>query len=104
MAVNISSYSINEDLVDNHQRNFKEDKLKPCYLELEITESIMQTPEITIPILNKIKELGVHLSIDDFGTGYSSLAYLRDFPIDSPENRSIFYGRDSNGQPKWSHY
>ena len=43
----------------------------------------MQTPEITIPILKKIKELGIHLSIDDFGTGYSSLAYLRDFPIDS---------------------
>ena len=43
----------------------------------------MQTPEMAIPILNKIKELGVKLSIDDFGTGYSSLAYLRDFPIDS---------------------
>ncbi len=29
----------------------------------------MQTPEITRPVLKKIKELGVHLSIDDFGTG-----------------------------------
>ena len=51
----------------------------------------MQTPEMAIPILNKIKEVGVKLSIDDFGTGYSSLAYLRDFPIDSSENRPIFY-------------
>ena len=83
MAVNISSYLIKEDLVKTVKEILQKTGLEPCYLELELTESIMQTPEITIPILNKIKELGVHLSIDDFGTGYSSLAYLRDFPIDS---------------------
>ena len=69
----------------------KKTQLQPCYLELEITESIMQTPEICIPILKKLKSLGVRLSIDDFGTGYSSLAYLRDFPIDSLKNRPFLY-------------
>ena len=83
MAVNISSYSIKDDLVETIKEILKKTQIEPCYLELEITESIMQTPEMAIPILNKIKELGVKLSIDDFGTGYSSLAYLRDFPIDS---------------------
>ena len=58
MAVNISSYSIKEDLVEIIKEILKKTQLEPCYLELEITESIMQTPEITIPILNKIKELG----------------------------------------------
>lgn len=43
----------------------------------------MQTPQLTIPILKEIRNLGVSLSIDDFGTGYPSLAYLRDFPINS---------------------
>jgi len=52
-------------------------------LEIEITESaVMDNPEQTILILNKIHELGVKISIDDFGTGYSSLSYLKKLPID----------------------
>lgn len=83
MGVNISSSLFKEDLVTMVSDILKKTNLAPCSLELEITESIMEAPEVTIPILKKIKELGVHLSIDDFGTGYSSLAYLRDYPIDS---------------------
>ncbi len=37
----------------------------------------------TIPLLERLRELGVSLSIDDFGTGYSSLAYLRRLPLDA---------------------
>lgn len=83
VAVNISSNLFKEDLVSIVSEVLKETRLEPCYLEIELTESVMQTPEIAKPILNELKELGVNLSIDDFGTGYSSLAYLRDFPIDS---------------------
>jgi EAL domain-containing protein (putative c-di-GMP-specific phosphodiesterase class I) len=43
---------------------------------------VMQDPEHFIPILRKLKELGVELSVDDFGTGYSSLSYLKRFPFD----------------------
>ena len=32
--------------------------------------------------IDRLRELGVHLSLDDFGTGYSSLTYLSRFPID----------------------
>ena len=35
-----------------------------------------------IPVLHKIRELGVKLSMDDFGTGYSSLSLLKQLPID----------------------
>lgn len=83
VGVNISSCLFNDCLVSLVTRVLRESKLEPCYLELEITESIMQNPEITIPIINELKGIGVRLSIDDFGTGYSSLAYLRHFPIDS---------------------
>ena len=43
----------------------------------------MHSPARLIPVLTKIKALGVRLAIDDFGTGYSSLAQLKNFPIDS---------------------
>ncbi|MFA7572852.1 MAG: EAL domain-containing protein, partial [Lutispora sp.] len=56
--------------------------LKPQYLELEITESVLI--EDMDSNLNKIRELralGIKVSLDDFGTGYSSLTYLRELPI-----------------------
>ncbi|MDR7000220.1 EAL domain-containing protein [Neobacillus niacini] len=83
IAVNISPYLLKGDLVEMITQILIKTKLQPCYLELEITESLMQDPEFTIPILRKLKSLGVRLSIDDFGTGYSSLSYLKHFPIDS---------------------
>jgi diguanylate cyclase (GGDEF)-like protein/PAS domain S-box-containing protein len=82
IGVNISSSLVNKDLVPMVKRILKETKLKPNYLEIELTESIMQDPKITLPILKELKELGIRISIDDFGTGYSSLAYLRQLPID----------------------
>src|SRR6185503_11570159 len=43
----------------------------------------MQNAELSLTILNRLKEMGIRISIDDFGTGYSSLSYLKRFPIDT---------------------
>lgn len=56
--------------------------LDPCYVDLEITESMTLDKETAFDQLKRLKELGVFISIDDFGTGYSSLHYLKDMPID----------------------
>jgi diguanylate cyclase (GGDEF)-like protein len=83
IAVNISVRQLQEDhFVDYVVNVLDQAGLNPKYLELEITESIMQNIDESMIILNQLKEYGVNLSIDDFGTGYSSLSYLRHLPID----------------------
>ncbi|MDN7240977.1 EAL domain-containing protein [Planococcus sp. N028] len=61
----------------------EESKLDAQFLELEITESIMQNIRESKDILTHLKALGVKISIDDFGTGYSSLHILSKLPIDT---------------------
>lgn len=72
-----------ENIVEIVQRTFKEIDLRPEYIELEITESVMQESETSIQFLKELKNLGVNVSIDDFGTGYSSLRYLKELPINN---------------------
>ncbi|KQN27342.1 diguanylate cyclase [Sphingomonas sp. Leaf34] len=46
-------------------------------LELEVTEGVFMHEGLgATQILDRVAELGVHLSLDDFGTGYASLGYL----------------------------
>jgi diguanylate cyclase (GGDEF)-like protein/PAS domain S-box-containing protein len=84
IAVNLSARQFaQKDLVQSVARVLEETGLAPCYLEIELTESLVMTDvELAIGILRDLKALGVQISIDDFGTGYSSLAYLKRFPID----------------------
>lgn len=83
ISVNISVRQLQEDrFIDTVKQILDQTGLPPGYLDLEITESIMQNSENTAMILNQLKELGVTLAIDDFGTGYSSLSLLKHLPID----------------------
>ncbi len=83
MAVNISPRQFrNGDLVAVVARALERSGLEPCWLELEITESlIMWNVEAAVGTMRELSEMGVLLAIDDFGTGYSSLAHLKRFPI-----------------------
>jgi EAL domain-containing protein (putative c-di-GMP-specific phosphodiesterase class I) len=56
--------------------------LRPEYLELELTESLLLTnADLTASIMAELRAMGVTLAIDDFGTGYSSLGYLSQFKV-----------------------
>ncbi|RTE07073.1 bifunctional diguanylate cyclase/phosphodiesterase [Paenibacillus whitsoniae] len=84
MAVNISSRQFQQsNLIEVVSQTLKETGLDAKYLELELTESIIQDSKFAISTMQKLKGMGIFLSIDDFGTGYSSLSYLKLFPIDS---------------------
>ncbi|WP_426210058.1 EAL domain-containing protein [Massilia sp. TWP1-3-3] len=65
------------------QRALDDSALAPQWLELELTESVsMADPERSVPMMERMKTIGLSLSIDDFGTGYADMSYLRRFPID----------------------
>ena len=51
-------------------------------LELEVTESVVQTTGENIDMFNHLRAIGLRIAIDDFGTGYSSLSSLKYLPID----------------------
>ncbi|WP_432695074.1 putative bifunctional diguanylate cyclase/phosphodiesterase [Marinobacterium sp. YM272] len=84
LSLNVSSHQLRNDrfaglVADVSQRH----KLKPGYLILEITESmLMENSDQTQEIMLQLKQQGCLLSIDDFGTGFSSLSYLQKFPLD----------------------
>jgi len=85
VSVNISSHQFRDGrLADDVGAAIAAAGIRPGFLELEITESVlMQELETTLVELETLKKAGVSLSIDDFGTGYSSLSYLKRFPIDT---------------------
>jgi EAL domain-containing protein (putative c-di-GMP-specific phosphodiesterase class I) len=84
IAVNMSARQCEQpDVEEVVSRALRDSGLEPRYLELEITESLsMANPEQSVPLMQRLKRIGVALSIDDFGTGFSNLSYLKRFPVD----------------------
>ncbi|MEW9050835.1 MAG: EAL domain-containing protein [Neobacillus sp.] len=83
IAVNVSVRQFqDEHFIDYISNLLNEVGLDAGYLELEITESLMQNLENSMILLNQLKDLGIILTVDDFGTGYSSLSTLKHLPID----------------------
>ena len=82
MAVNVSPRQFQDKhFIETVKRVLEVTELDPKYIELEITESIMQDIEQVNPVLQSLKALGIGFAIDDFGTGYSSLSILRKLPV-----------------------
>src|SRR6266496_2138445 len=83
IAVNVSAIQFRQEgFRELIKRVLNETHLAPQYLELELTESLLlSNADMTFPVLQELKAMGLKLAIDDFGTGYSSLSYLRQFPV-----------------------
>ncbi|HBN51544.1 MAG TPA: two-component system response regulator, partial [Thalassospira sp.] len=56
--------------------------LDPKWLEIEVTESMIQDEDIMIDTLHELRAVGVSVAIDDFGTGYSCLRSIKSLPIE----------------------
>ncbi|MGQ0620228.1 MAG: two-component system response regulator [Panacagrimonas sp.] len=83
MAVNASAVQMdNGKLAADVDAALAASGLDPSQLEVEITESSLQSESIAIATLHQIRRLGVSVAIDDFGTGYSCLSSLKNLPLD----------------------
>ena len=83
MSINLSpSQVLDLGLVDEVRRVLDQTGLPPECLVLEITESLaMQSLDVAVDLLNRLKQPGINIALDDFGTGYSSFNYLTRLPI-----------------------
>ena len=83
MAVNISSTHFQDQALSSTIIDVLEETgWAPADLELEVTESVVQTTGKNIDMFNQLRSIGLKIAIDDFGTGYSSLSSLKYLPID----------------------
>lgn len=98
VAVNVSVLQFKHGLfLETVRRILGETGLDTRYLELEITESIMQNIKESREILKCLRGMGIKIAIDDFGTGYSSLHVLQKLPIDTIKiDKSFVDELDSN--------
>ncbi|KOP75854.1 diguanylate cyclase [Bacillus sp. FJAT-21351] len=84
IGVNVSPIQLKSSrFVAEMEQILKKTDLEPHFLELEITESVIQNSQESKKVLNRLRSLGVKVAMDDFGTCYSSLSYLKHLPIDT---------------------
>jgi diguanylate cyclase (GGDEF)-like protein len=98
VAVNVSPPQFFEsDFVEQVARTLEATGLPASALELEITETVVQTGSATIESLHQLRALGVSIALDDFGMGYSSLTSLEQLPITRVKlDRLLVAGVDTN--------
>jgi EAL domain-containing protein (putative c-di-GMP-specific phosphodiesterase class I) len=82
VAVNLSARLIDDpQLPDRVAGLLAKHSLAPPQLTLEITETAaLGTTAAHLSNLDRLRDLGVHISVDDYGTGLSTLDYLKKIP------------------------
>jgi diguanylate cyclase (GGDEF)-like protein len=98
VAINVSPRQfLDYRFVDTLQALLSEFQLPAKCVELELTESVLQTGPATIKTLHQLRGIGVAIALDDFGTGYSSLASLQQLPLTRVKlDRSLIASMDGS--------
>jgi diguanylate cyclase (GGDEF)-like protein len=84
IAINISFQQLRQyNFTTNLRHILQEYRIKPEFIELEITEHMLLLHQDAAYAIQELKDLGVRVVLDDFGTEHSSLNYLRKLNIDA---------------------
>jgi diguanylate cyclase (GGDEF)-like protein len=100
IAINVSARQLLDNRFAEGVRNLLREYRLPAHcIELELTESVLQTGAATIDSLRLLRSLGVAIALDDFGTGYSSFASLEQLPLSRIKlDRTLIAGIDTNAR------
>ena len=88
---------IDASFVDRVRDLLRTHRLPPRCIEIELTESVLQTGASIIDALKRLRAHGVAIALDDFGAGYSSFASLEQLPLTRIKlDRSLIAGIDNS--------
>jgi len=82
IAINVSARQLLDGkFVRRIETLLRRHRLPADRVEIELTETVLQTGVGTVDALRRLRGLGIGIALDDFGTGYSSLASLEQLPL-----------------------
>jgi diguanylate cyclase (GGDEF)-like protein len=82
VAINVSARQLlDTSFVARMRELLEEYRLPPRCIEIELTETVLQTEAATIEVLRELRRLDISIALDDFGSGYSSLSSLERLPL-----------------------
>ncbi len=98
VAINVSAQQfVTGNFLVDIERLLVRHGLTPDAIELELTETMLQTGAVTVEALHGLRMLNVDTALDDFGTGFSSLTSIEQLPLNRVKlDRSVIAGVDSN--------
>jgi diguanylate cyclase (GGDEF)-like protein len=98
VAINVSARQlIDTAFVERVMMLLRDHRLPARCIEIELTETVLQTGAATIEALRQLRAHGVSIALDDFGSGYSSVASLQLLPFTRIKlDRSLMEGIDSD--------
>ena len=82
VAVNVSPQQfLSGRFVEAVARALDEARMPADCLEIELTETALQTNKLAVAALRELRGQGVAVALDDFGAGYSSLKSIEELPL-----------------------
>jgi diguanylate cyclase (GGDEF)-like protein len=100
IAINVSAQQfLAGRFVELLERVLREAQMPAECLEIELTESALQTGRLSVGALHELRRMGASVALDDFGAGYSSLKSIDELPLTRVKlDRSLMKDVDSNAR------